>query len=184
MATINVDVDLPVVSYFWTAWNVYTTADSILFVNTSTLPASFKWDFGDGDSSQQINPVHVYSDTGTYLVRLITFNDCFSDTGYKTIKVTDPASVNNYSALSDLLSVFPNPAIDKCSVEYFLHSDALVECRITDALGREIIFSSSREVTGPHILNIELLDASPGMYFVSLRAGGASVQKKLMIMKR
>ena len=49
------------------------------------------WDFGDGAgfSDTSANPIHIYTDKGTYLVRLATedINGC-KDTVYKTIEVT------------------------------------------------------------------------------------------------
>jgi PKD repeat protein len=45
-------------------------------------PTSWLWHFGDGDSSTQRNPVHVYSceDTGYFDVRLIVWNQTERDT--------------------------------------------------------------------------------------------------------
>ena len=41
------------------------------FVNTSTAGETFEWNFGDGSTSNEINPVHTYSDPGVYTIRLI-----------------------------------------------------------------------------------------------------------------
>lgn len=43
---------------------------TINFTNTSTPTKVNLWNFGDGDTSTQYSPVHTYTDTGTYLVRL------------------------------------------------------------------------------------------------------------------
>lgn len=46
-------------------------------------PLNYLWDFGDGDSSFQENPTHVYQAPGTYFVCLTVFDNstgCFSDT--------------------------------------------------------------------------------------------------------
>lgn len=40
-------------------------------INTSDSLVSWLWTFGDGDSSQQQNPVHTYAQTGTYFVTLL-----------------------------------------------------------------------------------------------------------------
>lgn len=47
------------------------TAD---FVNNSLGGLSFFWDFGDGTTSTQDNPSHLYPNPGTYLVRLKAFD--------------------------------------------------------------------------------------------------------------
>jgi len=54
---------------------------------------SWDWDFGDGSSSLDQNPVHYYQGTGTYNVSLIVVNEfgC-SDTAYNEIQVYDNPS--------------------------------------------------------------------------------------------
>jgi len=51
-----------------------------VFTNTSTgNPETYSWDFGDGQTSSQMNPSHPYANTGTYTVTLSVSNDCGSD---------------------------------------------------------------------------------------------------------
>jgi len=40
-------------------------------LSTGSTASSFVWNFGDGDTSKQINPEHEYKQGGTYTVRLI-----------------------------------------------------------------------------------------------------------------
>lgn len=44
----------------------------IQFTNTSVDAESVEWDFGDGNTSGQSNPVHTYANAGTYDVTLTT----------------------------------------------------------------------------------------------------------------
>ena len=48
----------------------------------------YEWDFGNGDTSQQVSPVVRYEDNGTYLIQLIAWNgsDC-PDTAYMEYEV-------------------------------------------------------------------------------------------------
>ena len=46
------------------------------FTNLSTFADSYLWDFGDGNTSTEINPVHTYQEDGTYVVSLIASNAC------------------------------------------------------------------------------------------------------------
>ena len=46
---------------------------TISFANQSTNGNSYKWYFGDGDSSTEVSPSHVYSQEGKYSVTLITY---------------------------------------------------------------------------------------------------------------
>jgi PKD repeat protein len=44
---------------------------SVVFSNQSTgSPANYSWDFGDGATSADASPTHVYAGSGAYVVRL------------------------------------------------------------------------------------------------------------------
>jgi gliding motility-associated-like protein len=55
-----------------------------IFENRSqnTGSATYFWDFGDGNTSTEINPVHVYQDRGTYTIKLVVRdqNGCIDST--------------------------------------------------------------------------------------------------------
>ena len=52
----------------------------IQFRNQSFNATSFSWDFGDGQTSNEVHPVHIYSDTGAYTVTLLADGgDCGTD---------------------------------------------------------------------------------------------------------
>ncbi len=46
------------------------------FTNNSIGGGSYTWDFGDGMSSTQENPVHTYTEDGEYIVVLVVTNIC------------------------------------------------------------------------------------------------------------
>ena len=53
--------------------------------------ASYSWDFGDGQSSNQQNPTHTYQNPGTYTTALtVTDDDSATDDDDVTITVTEP----------------------------------------------------------------------------------------------
>jgi gliding motility-associated-like protein len=64
----------------------------IQFTDTSNFAATWFWEFGDGTTSNQQNPLHTYTTNGTYTVKLtVSINGCV-DTETKTayVIVTDP----------------------------------------------------------------------------------------------
>ena len=46
----------------------------VTFTNKSTNATSYKWDFGDGESSKEASPAHTYAAAGTYTVKLTVGN--------------------------------------------------------------------------------------------------------------
>lgn len=49
--------------------------DTISFENTSEKAETYEWEFGDGNTSDQASPEHVYKSSGNYLVRLKASRD-------------------------------------------------------------------------------------------------------------
>ena len=70
---------VPVASFTSSATSGYVPL-TVEFSDTSSGPAtSWSWDFGDGATSTQQNPVHVYTQPGTYSVSLTVTNESGSD---------------------------------------------------------------------------------------------------------
>jgi PKD repeat protein len=66
---------------------------------SANTPTSWSWDFGDGNTSTDQNPLHTYSSAGTYTVELTTTNSYGSDTHSITdyITVYDEITINESS---------------------------------------------------------------------------------------
>jgi gliding motility-associated-like protein len=68
-----------------------------VFNNTSLAGEQFFWNFGDGGSSTDINPVHIFTDTGTYAVNLLAIDS-------NTCNIKDDTTI--------LVHVYPKPKSD------------------------------------------------------------------------
>jgi len=55
---------------------------------TENFPTTWAWDFGDGNTSTEQNPSHVYAQDGTYTVTLETSNDLGTSTETKMSFIT------------------------------------------------------------------------------------------------
>lgn len=65
------DCGLKVITSFF-APSVLCNTYTVNFTNQSSGASTYKWYFGDGDSSTLANPTHTYADTGHYKVTLIS----------------------------------------------------------------------------------------------------------------
>ena len=64
--------------------------------NNSQEGSSFFWDFGDGNTSDQENPEHIYQESGSYQLCLTASNDCESDTYCQGISVEAVNTDNSF----------------------------------------------------------------------------------------
>jgi len=90
----NLNLNYPIANF------TYTLAEDTLFTqNFSTGSEEWRWNFGDGVTSNAFEPVHVYEDPGTYQVSLVASNPCFSDTMVETVVIlpTSTGQVANFT---------------------------------------------------------------------------------------
>ena len=76
---------------------------NVKFTDTSIgTPTNWTWDFGDGKTSTEQNPTHIYKSEGNYTVKLTVSNSLGSDseekTGYITVGSVVLAPEANFSA--------------------------------------------------------------------------------------
>lgn len=85
---------------------------SAVFKNTSTAGQQFFWDFGDGATSTQTSPTHVYLRPGTYLVQLIAVDP---NTCNKRDTITKNVTVVNKPTAS--FTYTPNPTMPNMPIQ-------------------------------------------------------------------
>ncbi len=73
---------------------------------------SYYWDFGDGDTSTYMNPIHVYDSMGTYTVCLSVTNDCGQETDCQEVSICADPTADFYYYINGLeLSFFQQSAL-------------------------------------------------------------------------
>ncbi|MEZ4804902.1 MAG: PKD domain-containing protein [Bacteroidia bacterium] len=127
------------------------------FVSTSTgSNLTYKWYFGDGDSSSEKNPIHTYTDANNKTVQLKISGDCFdSDTTIQLRDFTDLIEINE----ENKLIVSPNPAQN--SFQIISNFDDEIFLTIYDFTGKALFTTHTQ--TGK---TIELNSISSGTYIV------------------
>jgi len=76
--------DPPVAAFTPSATEV-AVGESVRFDSTSQYADAYRWDFGDGGQSENVEPMHAYWSSGTYTVTLTASNLCSSDQATATI---------------------------------------------------------------------------------------------------
>lgn len=69
--------------------NLDTCRKAVEFSNYSTRNGSYEWSFGNGSTTNQKSPIHLYEEPGDYEVRLIMGDQGCSDTTKKEIGIPE-----------------------------------------------------------------------------------------------
>jgi len=78
---------------------LFLKGTTVNFINRSQNYTRQMWYFGNGDSSTARNPIYTYTDTGTYVVTLVVFNDA---------GCADTVQVGFYYIRDRVLNFIPN----------------------------------------------------------------------------
>jgi PKD repeat protein len=148
---------------------------TVTFTDLSNGASSWSWDFGDGNSSDQQNPVHTYQSMGTYDVNLTIDGACSSTQEVQVGTV----SVNEYA--NSGYAVMPNPARDFIRIEKEGLSDAY-EMSLFDISGKLVMQVNLNGATGH---NIYISGMSAGSYILSLRnREGEVIHREQIILQK
>jgi hypothetical protein len=95
-------------------WNIFNADfsfmqinDSIICTNLSSNYESVLWDFGDGITSFNEDPIHTYITSGTYEITLSAFsnNGCLVDTHSVTISVNINTAIDELKSPAQLIQI-------------------------------------------------------------------------------
>ncbi len=157
-ATLNINVGASPIAGFTYTLN----GGSLSLTNTSQNASVYAWDFGDGGTSNQIQPSYVYTTPGTYTITLIATNACGgADTTTQQIEVLGLLN------LADLgIKMYPNPTSDQVQIEGLMEfmGETLV---LLDLSGREVYRSKVTQET----MSLDVSCAVNGIYLVRIQNG-------------
>ncbi len=146
---------------------------TVAFTDNSQNADEWMWNFGDGNSSTEQSPTHIYSMADDYNVQLIASNACGNENSYsQIISFTSIATIQQ----SDI-KVFPNPFSNFISID--IPEEALMKnlnFELYDIYGRLI---HEGEVNG-HDTKINLDKASVGTYILAVKYSGKYEYIKLI----
>lgn len=155
---------LPTVSFSSSVSN-----DTATFSQTIANGTAFFWDFGDGNTSTQADPSHVYGMPGDFLVCLTAINDCDSVTICDTVTSVVLAGIPGYSDAQ--ISLYPNPTDDKLTIQLANMNGLEGEWTITDIQGRIIHHQDFKLNNGNDQREVSLGNLAAGTYLFHLRTG-------------
>lgn len=139
------------------------------FTDASWRATDLLWDFGDGNSSAALNPVHTYANPGTYTVSLIASNECGED----TLEVNVQIQTNSLNENEAILFKQISPSI------YQLDVSAIVAASVYNSGGQLLKMLDSNDLFEKEQLIIDLSNFSTGIYFLDVQTHTEYLRFKL-----
>jgi len=134
----------------------------VTFTNLSENGDNHQWFFGDGNESDEKDPVHSYFESEDYDVLLVTSNFCGSDSASLTVELAF-LSVNQISDKKIELNLFPNPT-DRGATIRMSEVQENINVKIFNSLGA-LIEDQHHQFTDTIELN---LDVQSGTYIIQI----------------
>ncbi len=143
----------------------------VSFNNTSVAAETYIWNFGDDSPiSNENNPVHNYSQPGTYTVILTAESQCGTDEFSQSINI----STSVVDERKQAFGIFPNPAKDNIYIYTYNHP---VHITVLNLQGKVLI--EKNLYSEEESLDMSFL--SKGIYFVVLKTEEQSQSFKLLL---
>ena len=184
------------IEVFYVEFTFCTSGDTFYFMNLSTGSDAFLWDFGDGTTSNDVNPTHVYPQGGIitsgFTVTLTGFN-CSGDQeflidtiGFGSWPYTgqNPCTLvngitENYEPAE--VALFPNPSDGIFTLNVNLTNSSNVFMEVLDVRGEVVKTKEFGFVANSLSQEINLNDTAPGIYFVKVQVVNTISVHKIVI---
>ena len=151
------------------------SATTFQFISQSQNENGQFWDFGSTIDSSA-NPTFTFADSGTYPVRLISFNQCDTIISNQVISVSvNPTKIEDVDK-REKLTIYPNPAGNKI----FLNQTSYVGISINI-----LSLSGGKVLTINHLSSneIDISSLRSGLYLIKFNKESETITKKLVIQK-
>jgi PKD repeat protein len=160
-------------------FSIATNTTQATFTDLSSgNPSSWLWNFGDGSTSTEANPLHTYATMGVFPVSLTVSDGNCSNTYEKTLDFTSSTQSLPTSVLS--IQLAPNPATDQVDLRLSGSYQGAFSVILLSSEGRMLRNLALDTQQGP-VFPINLEGFASGVYFVKIETTRGVVIRKLVL---
>lgn len=142
----------------------------IQFLNLSQNYDSVSWDFGDNQTSNEINPSHSYNTNNIYNVTLTIYKGICTEQFSQTINIQSAGSFEENN--SNHFEIYPNPTKD------FVHLKSIDFENCNEIKVFSIDGKLEKSTPFKNVVTLEGL--ASGVYYIQLSSEGKNFMKKII----
>jgi PKD repeat protein len=151
--------------------------------DSDPIVSNWAWDFGDGDSSQLKNPIHLYDTVGVFTVSLSVSSGMSANTHTKTAYITVlPVGVEDYEVSPELV-VAPNPYMDETQLRFTLFKASDIRLEVFNVIGERVsLIAEGAYAAGTYVLpfNAANVGRPAGIYLVRMTVGNQVITRRIV----
>nr|MDQ3072771.1 PKD domain-containing protein [Bacteroidota bacterium] len=165
-------------------WNASINFRTVTFSPQDTTLASYKWVFGDGDSSTGVKPIHKYTAINTWMtVKLSVVHKDGCSAEFTDSILVGTIGIGDDGTPGAKVSIYPNPFNMVTTVNVTLAEHSPMRIVLYDATGRELsVIASGTYSAGEQLfsVNSEALGLMPGIYLLQVNLGGINTVQRIV----
>jgi len=156
-------------------------ASAVSFSNNSLNATNYSWNFGDGTTSTEPNPYHVYSSVGNKTVTLTASNNCFNNNSSQTFNISI-VGIGNEAAQPDWqLRLLPNPVPQGQWQLSVARLTEVAQVTVFDLNGRMVFSDKIAPAQPAATLPIDMSYCAGGLYMVQVSTAQGTMSRKIVL---
>jgi len=170
----------------YSSFSFESTGPLVQFMVDDSLFKQYEWNFGDGGTSDSLNPSHYYSQDNIYIVTLYVTNanGCI-DSVQDLVEIVD-AGLNPQKQDINSFSVYPDPFSDYTVVHCHIDQSIPAQMVLYNSYGqviKKMADGSFPEGDYSYVIDARALGLSPGVYYVRFSSGSNVETKQALYLK-
>lgn len=147
---------------------------TVNYTDQSSGATSWFWDFGDGNTSTQQNPVHTYATMGNYTVALQINNGCATT---QTVSVV--TTVKKVADALPNVMLLPNPATNQTTLQLDKALAETLQVEVLDLQGK-VLYQYNIAPNSTSLV-MDLSELAAAIYIVKVKGKSFSQVRKLVV---
>lgn len=176
--SVEVTVEFPPVADF--NYGQLSNSLDMNFYDFSMNATTYAWDFGDGGTSTDPNPMHTFPLPGNYTVTLTVTNSCGEDV-YTFIVPVKTVGIPELDI--EKFTIYPNPTDGNLMVRFNSTISQSINIKVMNMVGQQLFGDAVNNFSGAFQKSYDLSALPSGVYLFQIATEKGSRTERVIVAK-